>query len=142
MCLLAILMFLEKFLFRYFADLLIVFFFMILSCMSYFYTLGINPLLVTSFANIFSWSISCFFILFTVFFAVQKLLSFIKSHLSIFISITLGQERNLKKILLHLYQRTCMFLDFPGVLVIKKLPANAGDAGDVDLTPEWGRPLG
>ena len=29
-----------------------------------------------------------------------------------------------------------MFLDFPGVLVVKKLPANAGDAGDVDLIPE------
>ena len=106
MCLLALCMSLEKFLFSYFVHLLIgLFGFLILSCMSYFYTLEINPLLVTSFANIFSWSLSCFFILFTVFFIVQKLLSFIKSHLSIFISVTLGQERNLKKILLHSYQR-------------------------------------
>ena len=46
--------------------------------------LDINPLLVISFANIFSHSVGCLFILSMVFFAVQKLLSLIKSHLFIF----------------------------------------------------------
>ena len=54
--------------------------------------LEINPLSVASFANILSYSEGCLFILFMVSFAVQKLLSFIRSHLFIlvFISITLG----------------------------------------------------
>ena len=60
--------------------------------MSYLYILGVNPLSVDSFANVFSHSKGCLFILFIVSFAVQKLLSFIRSHLFIFvfISITLG----------------------------------------------------
>ena len=45
----------------------------------------INPLSVTSFANIFSHSVGCLFILFRVSFAVQKLLSLIRSHLFIFV---------------------------------------------------------
>ena len=47
---------------------------------------------VASFANIFSHSEGCLFVLFMVSFAVQKLLSFIRSHLFIFlfISISLG----------------------------------------------------
>ena len=56
------------------------------------YILEIKPLLVTLFANIFSWSIGCLFVLFMVSFAVQKLVSLIQSHLFIFvfISIALG----------------------------------------------------
>ena len=56
------------------------------------YILEINPLSVVSFANIFSHSEGCFFVLFMVSFAVQKLLSLIKSYLFIFgfISITVG----------------------------------------------------
>ena len=52
----------------------------------------INPLSVASFENIFSHSEGCLFILFMASFAVQKLLSFIRSHLFIFgfISISLG----------------------------------------------------
>ena len=47
---------------------------------------------VNSFANIFSHSAGCLFVLFIVSFTVQKLLSFNRSHLFIFvfISITLG----------------------------------------------------
>ena len=54
---------------------------------------GINPLLVASFANIFSHSVGCLFLLFMVSFAVKKLLSFIRFHLFIcvFISIYLGE---------------------------------------------------
>ena len=39
------------------------------------------PLSVTSFANIFSHSVGCLFILFMIFFAMQKLLLLIGSHL-------------------------------------------------------------
>ena len=53
--------------------------------------LEINPLSVVSFAIIFSHSENCLFTLFIVSFAVQKLLSLIRSHLfiSVFIFITL-----------------------------------------------------
>ena len=55
---------------------------------------------VNSFANIFSHSVSCLFVLFTVSFTVQKLLSLIKSDLFffVFIFLTLGGES--EKILL------------------------------------------
>ena len=68
------------------------FVFLILSCMSCLYILEINPLLVASFANIFSHVIGFLFILLMVSLGVQKLLSFIRSHLFIFgfIFITLG----------------------------------------------------
>ena len=53
-----------------------------------------KPLLVTSFANIFSHSVGCLFGLLMVSFAVQKLVSLIRSHLFIFIfiSIALGDR--------------------------------------------------
>ena len=60
--------------------------------MSCLYILEINPLSVVSFENIFSHSEGCLFVLFMVSFAVQKLLSLFKSHLFIFVflSVTLG----------------------------------------------------
>ena len=59
--------------------------------MSCLYILEINPLSVVSFA-VFSHSESFLFTLLIVSFAVQKLLSLIRSHLFtfVFISITLG----------------------------------------------------
>ena len=56
------------------------------------YILEINLLSVVSFAIIFSHSEDCLFILLIVCFAVQKLLSLIRSQLFtfVFISITLG----------------------------------------------------
>ena len=67
------------------------FVFLVLSRMSCLYILNINPLSVVSFAIIFSHSEGSLFTLLIVYFAVQKLLSLIRSHLSIFafISITL-----------------------------------------------------
>ena len=68
------------------------FVFLLLSCMSCLYILEINPLSVASFASIFSHSEGCLLVLCMVSFAVQKLLSFIRSHLFtfVFISISLG----------------------------------------------------
>ena len=80
---------LEKCQFRSFSHFLIgSFVFLVLSCTSCLYTLEINPLSVVSFAIIFSHSEGCLFTLF----AVQKLLSLIKSYLFtfVFISVTLG----------------------------------------------------
>uniref|UniRef100_A0A8C6BKT1 Uncharacterized protein n=1 Tax=Monodon monoceros TaxID=40151 RepID=A0A8C6BKT1_MONMO len=68
--------------------------------MSCLYILEINPLSVVSFANIFSHSEGCLFVLFMVFFAVQKLLSFIRSHLFIFVFISVTLGGGSKKILL------------------------------------------
>ena len=56
--------------------------------------MGVDPLLVISFANIFSHSEGCLFILFRVSFAMQKLLSLVNSRLFIFVFtvVTLGGE--------------------------------------------------
>ena len=83
---------LEKCLVRSFSHILIgLFVFLVLTCMSCLYILEISPLSV-SFAIIFFHSEGCLFILLIVSFALQKLLSLIRSYLFIFvfISITLG----------------------------------------------------
>ena len=93
--------FLEKCLFRSSAHYLIrLLLFLILSCTSCLYILEINPLSVTSFANIFSHSVGCLFVLLMVSFAMQKLLGLIRSHLFIFAFISLALGDRSKKLLL------------------------------------------
>ena len=67
-----------------------------------------SPFSVASFTNIFSHSVGCLFVLSVVSFAVQKLLSLIRSHLFIFvfISITLGDRS--KKILLQFMSKSVL----------------------------------
>ena len=82
---------LGKCLFRFSVRLLIGLFLNVIK-LNELYILEIKPLLVASFLSIFSQAIGCLFILFVVSFAVQKLVSLIRSHLFIFafISIALG----------------------------------------------------
>ena len=60
----------------------------------------VTPLSIDSRAKIFSYSVGCLFILFRVSFAVQKLLSLIKSHLFIFVFIVIIQRGGSEKMLL------------------------------------------
>ena len=102
---------LEKWLLRSSAHFFLIglFVFLTLKCMSYLYILEINPLLVTLFANIFSHSVDCLFVLFMVSFAVQNILSLTKSHLFTFafISIILGDRSK------EIYIRKCSAYIFP-----------------------------
>ena len=65
------------------------------------YILEIKSLFVASFANILFQSVDCLFILFMVSFAVQKLLSLTRSHLFIFVFISIHLGDGSKKVLLR-----------------------------------------
>ena len=84
----------EKCLFRSFAHFSVGWLgLLLLSCISCLFILEIRPLSVASFEIIFSHSVSCLFgFFFMVFFAVQKLVSLIRSHWLSFavISVAVG----------------------------------------------------
>ena len=83
--------------------------------MSYLDIFEIKPLLVASFASIFSQSVGCLFILLMVSFVVQKLVSLVRSHLFIFalISVAVG---DLRKYWNDLCQRMFCLCSLLGVL--------------------------
>ena len=92
------------------------FVFLLVSCMSCLYILEIKPLLVALFANILSFSVGCLLVLFMVFFAVQKHVSLIRSHLFIFVLFLLPWEADLRKHWYHLCQRLFCLCSLLGVL--------------------------
>ena len=87
------------------------FVFLILRCMSCLYTLEINLWSIDLFANIFSRFEGCLFVFFMVSFAVQKFLSFIRSHLFIFVFISITLDVDQKRSCCDLCQRV-FFLCF------------------------------
>ena len=87
---------LEKYLFSLLPIFCWVVCFLLLSYMSYFCILEVKPLSVALFANIFSCSID-FFILFMVSFVVQNLKSLTRSHLFLFVFISVALETDLRK---------------------------------------------
>ena len=110
-----------KYLFRSSVHFLIALFvFLILSCMSCLYNLNINTLLVISFANIFSHSVCCIFLLLMVSFAVQKLLRLIRSHLFVFASVSFALGDRSKKILLQ-FMSKCILPIFSASFMISGL---------------------
>ena len=81
------------------------YYFFILSYMSCLYILEINPLLVASFANVFSHFEGCLFVLFMASFAIQKPLSLIRSHFFVVIFITLdgSSKKTLPQFMLKVF---------------------------------------
>ena len=73
------------------------FFYLMLNCLSCLYILEINPLSIALFADIFFHSKSCIFVLLMVSFAIQKLLHWIRFHLSIFVFIFITVGDGTKK---------------------------------------------
>ena len=78
--------------------------------------LDINPLSILSFANIFSHSVGCLFVLLVVSFAVQKLFSLVRSHLFIFAFVSFALGDRSKKILLQLMSKDVLPIFSSGVL--------------------------
>ena len=89
---------------------------LLLSCMSCLYIMEIKLLWIASFANIFSQSVGCLFILFMVSFAVQKFISLVRSHLFILHLFLLPWETDLRKHCYSLCQRMFCLCCLLGVL--------------------------
>ena len=76
--------------------------------MSCLYVLEINLLSVASFANIFSQSVGGLFILFIVFFAVQKLLHLLMSLLFTFVFTSIILDNGSEKILVQFLSKSVL----------------------------------
>ena len=88
-----------------------IFFLIFLNCyINCLYILDINPLLLTSLANILSYIIGWLFILLMVSFAVQKLLTVITTHLFTFAFISLAFRDRSKKILLWFVSKSVLLI--------------------------------
>ena len=72
-----------------------------------FIILEVKLLSVTSFANIFSHSVGCVFILLMVSFAVQKILNLIRSYLFIFVFIFITLKMWIQKDISGIYAKEC-----------------------------------
>ena len=81
------------------------FFLLLLSCMNCLYISEIKPLSAASFANIFSHSEGCLFVLFMFSFAVQKFISLIRFHLFTLFLLLVPWETDLRKHWYYLCQR-------------------------------------
>ena len=77
--------------------------------------LKINPLLVALFADIFSHSGCCLFVLFMTFFAVQKLLGFIRSQ---FIFVFIFFMRWVRREIAVIFMSELFYLCFPRSFMI------------------------
>ena len=75
----------------------------------------INPLSVDSLAKIFSHSVGCLFVLFRVYFSVQKVLSLIKSHLFIFVFTVITLGGGSKKMLLSFMSESVWHILVPSL---------------------------
>ena len=89
--------------------------------MSYLYILEINLFSVTLFANVFSHSVGCLFILFMVFFAVQKVLSLIRSYLFSFHFIFIALGDWCRKILLWFMSKSLLTVFSSGSFGVSSL---------------------
>ena len=96
-------------------------YFLLLSCVSCLCILEIDPLLVALYTDIVPHSVDCFFVLFMVSFAVQKLLSFIRSHLFIFVFIFITLGGGSKKILLLFMWESVLPVFFSKSFIVSSL---------------------
>ena len=84
--------------------------------LSYLLISDISSLLVIPFANIFSLSVGCLFILLIISFTMKNLLCFIRSHSLIFAFVSFALGDRLKKIYCYiLHQRLFNLYSFRGV---------------------------
>ena len=112
---------LEKCLFYSAYFLIRLFVFLILSYMSCLYILEINPLSVVSLAIIFSHSQGCLLIWLIFSFAVQKILSLIRSHLFIFVFICITLGGGVKEDLAVIYVKECTAYIFHKSFIVSRL---------------------
>jgi len=89
------------------------------------YILEGNPLSVASFAIIFSHSESCLFSLFIVSFAAPKLLNLIRSHLFIFVFISITLGGGSKRILLWFMSKNVLRMFFSKIFIVSGLTFNS-----------------